>query len=428
MSGNVISRRLYKTYIVLPLLIYACLMYRMLESTCDKQQIPNEETVALDSFYDPTSRKIMQFYGNRTDKLFEIVQDYKEIEQRRTEVLKSLKNFISKNVSKHADENSVSEIKYLLDNLASFESHGSRRIYTKADTISFVKRPRYLINCSNIHEVHLITKIGHGVSKQTFKADFNGIPVAVKMVTRHQSEVKSCIDKINDNHPKKNELRSKCFVFPSMKLMKEILLLEQISHPGFVQLLGYCIRNEESETTDLTERGIVSVFELGERVMYYNLQTLTWQQRLTIATELSDFLNYLEHSPLGSLRIRDFKEDHFLMINNSLKMIDLDDVDNLEPACHVYVSADTQAELARNGKHNGCDFDLTCQRGMCIGFNAKQNMKFMNKLFFKRLLFPTLFPKVISQETGSLLAEIDSNHLTAGRLSQKLLQIKDMIQ
>ncbi|XP_045201953.2 extracellular tyrosine-protein kinase PKDCC-like [Mercenaria mercenaria] len=424
MFGYVISRRLYKTYIVLPLIIYACLMYRMLENTCRKQMV-NEEILRYGNQYDPTSRKIMQVYGNHTENLLEIVEDYIDIQQRRQQVIQSLRHFISSGEFSLLEENSISGLDTLITKKVLNNPTETKAILNHVDTINYVKRPRYLINCSNIHEVRLLSKIGHGVSKQTFKADFRGMPVAVKMVTRHQSEVKSCIDKINEGHQRKGELRSRCFVFPTMKLMKEILLLEQVSNPGFARLLGYCVRNEESETTDLTERGIVSVFELGERVMFYNLQTLTWQHRLRLATELAEFLNYLEHSPLGSLRIRDFKEEHFLMINDSLKMIDLDDVDNLEPACHVYVSADAQDELIKSGKSNGCEFDLTCDRGLCVGFNAKQNMKFMNKLFFKKLLFPTVFPKIISQEVGSLLADIDSNKLSGATLSYRLYELQN---
>lgn len=394
----------------------------MLDTMCNRENTTSEHIVDVKNIHDPTSRKIMQYFGNRTEKLFEIVQDYKHLEQRRQQIMNALSKFISKDELQLADYNSINDMKNIINSIET-KTKGTPR---KTDTSTYVTKPRHLIDCSNIHEVNLISKIGHGVSKQAFKAEYRGMYVAVKMVTRHQSEVKSCIDNINDGHTRKDELRSRCYVFPTMKLMKEILLLEQLSHPGFVPLLGYCVRNEESETTDLTERGIASVFDLGERVLLYNLQTLTWQHRLRLATELSDFLDYLEHSPLGSLRIRDFKEDHFLMINNSLKMIDLDDVDNLEPSCNVYVSADTQAEFARFGKSNGCEFDLTCQMGMCVGFNAKQNMKFMNKLFFKRLLFPTVFPKLISQETGSLLADIDSNQISAADVSQKLLELRQI--
>lgn len=424
MFTYVISRRLLKTYIILPLFVYACLMYRMLESSCNQNQISTGSTLmSLRNKYDATSRKIMQIYGNRTDKLTAIIQEYKALEESRRQMVSTLRHIVSHEELVNDGENDI-ELNSLIADMEPVRTLKDPHQETHVDFANAVSNPRHIINCSNIHEVNLQSKIGHGVSKQTFKAVFRGKHVAVKMVTRHQSEVKTCIERINDSHPKKDELRSRCFVFPTMKLMKEILLLEQLNHPGFVKLLGYCVRNEESETTDLTERGVVSVFELGERVVFYSLQTLTWQQRLKHAMELADFLAYLEHSPLGSLRIRDFKEDHFLLVNGALKMIDLDDVDNLEPSCNVYVSADTQAELAKRGKTNGCEFDLTCQKGMCIGFNAKQNLKFMNKLFFKHLLFPTVFPSHISQDMGALLADLDSFIVTASDVYYRLKTIQ----
>lgn len=48
---------------------------------------------------------------------------------------------------------------------------------------------------------------------------------------------------------------------------------------------------------------------------------------------MADLLTYLHNSPLGSLVVADLKEGHLVMINDSLKLIDLDDVNNVEPSC-----------------------------------------------------------------------------------------------
>ena len=63
------------------------------------------------------------------------------------------------------------------------------------------------------------------------------------------------------------------------------------------------------------------------------LQILPWPTRLRHATEMASLLQYLEFSPLGSLVVPDFKEGHLIMVNDSLKLIDLDDVNNVEPEC-----------------------------------------------------------------------------------------------
>ncbi|KAH9512776.1 hypothetical protein Btru_038170, partial [Bulinus truncatus] len=252
-------------------------------------------------------------------------------------------------------------------------------------------------NCSSISSMRIRSKIGHGVSKQAFLADYHGLHVAIKMVTRHIHELKTCLEQLrqqklaqeilsryeghfdragpgwedersaprlknspeddsNSNFSDKSKggrserhfragslplptvsitsfERQKCYTFPTARLMKEILLSQQLSHHNLVKLLGYCVRSEESESTDISEHGVVSVFELGSHFVLDNLQILPWPTRLRHALEMADLLNYLEHSPLGSLIVPDFKEGHLLMVNDSLKLIDLDDVNNLEPEC-----------------------------------------------------------------------------------------------
>ena len=395
-------------------------MYRVLDGTCLETETIDIKTRTSDFLpSDLPSRKIMQLTRNDNSSLIlELAQEYDNLERQRKYVLQTMNKLIEENAENLKDSNNAGEFQQLFDN--NFDVAKSYVITQHQSPYDGIIRPKYIINCTNIHQVRLHKKIGHGVSKQTFASEFNGVPVAVKMVTRHQGEVKTCIEQINVNHPKKEQMRSRCFVFSTMKLMKEILLLEQLNHPGFAQLLGYCIRNEESDTTDLRERGVVSVFELGERFLLHDIHMLSWQERVIHAMELADFLHYLEYSPLGSLRVRDFKEEHFLLVNNSLKMIDLDDVDNLEPSCNTYVNIETQSSNLKQGRSSGCEFSLPCQRGLCVGFNAKQNMKFMNKLYFKRLLYPTVFPRDISGEVGNLLGELDSDMLTANLFYKRL--------
>lgn len=62
---------------------------------------------------------------------------------------------------------------------------------------------------------------------------------------------------------------------------------------------------------------------------------------------MADLLRYLENSPLGSLVVPDFKEGHLVMVSDSLKLIDLDDVNNLEPECDV-----------REGKESTCPYKI----------------------------------------------------------------------
>ena len=407
------TRRTYKPYLILPLVLYGFIMYRFLDNACTSNPALTLRPTDIPVHLNEVSALLTRMPGghdNISDLVSWLIKDSEAFKIKGRDILSSLKLIVKSGLNENV-------------NFVKKTEPTPIRLPNQFPTEHFDSQSNNLIYCANIHEIQLQTKIGHGFSKQTFQGDFRGRPVAVKMVTRHQSEVKSCIETVNMSLPEADSQRSRCFVFSSMKLMKEILLLHQLKHPGFVQLLGYCVRNEESDTTDLNERGIVSVFELGSRLVAYNLQSLTWREKLKMSSELADFLDYLEHSPLGSLRVRDFKEEHFLLVNGSLKMIDLDDVDNLEPSCNIYISLKTQEHNQVGNNETPCQFNLSCQKGMCIGFNARQNMKMMNKLFFKILLFPTIYPSHISGKVGSILADIDDSAISAAVLRDKLLAL-----
>lgn len=245
------------------------------------------------------------------------------------------------------------------------------------------------------------------------------------MVTRHQADVTNCLRNLPHNDVSR---RHECFVFPNMKLMKEILLLEQMDHPGFIKLLGYCVRSEESDSTDLSEHGVTAVYEYGKRLNVESLKSHTFDNRLRYAIDLADFLSYLDNSPLGSLRIRDFKESHFLLVSNSIKMIDLDDVDNLEPSCDIYY--DTPGIIYSNktkARTTTCGFNLPCYMGLCIGFNAKNNLKMIHRLFLSRLLHPKLFPSIVSERLSNVLARIDTSNISAFELVKQLSYMKKIL-
>ena len=231
------------------------------------------------------------------------------------------------------------------------------------------KRQRYDFNCSNIPHISLRRRVGHGVSKQVFLGEYQDRRIAVKMVTKTVYDVTTCMKQLAKDGRTTKEDRDKCYIFPNMKLMKEILLLQQVDHPNFMQMLGFCVRSEETETTDLSEHGVVAVFEYGTRFFTSTLQTWTWEARIKAAIDLADFLDYLERSPIGSLKIADFKEAHFLLAGNTIKMTDLDDVDNIEPTCKA--SASSGKDLTRGY----CQYGLRCVAALCIGHNAKQNLK-----------------------------------------------------
>lgn len=207
-------------------------------------------------------------------------------------------------------------------------------------------------------------KIGHGVTKSVYLgrnvSEFDGTqrPVAVKMVTRNSLDVTNCMRQLPANADTAAG-RRRCFVPANMKLMKEILLLNQLRHRGLVPLLGYCVRSEETESTSLQDHGVLAVYEYGTHFYAAAMKDWSLYRRLDTAMQLADLVAYLHRSPLGSLRVSDFKETHFLLLDKGRRIVmtDLDDVTSAQPSC-------------RNSRlTDGLDVTSTnCPYGLQVGY------------------------------------------------------------
>ena len=225
--------------------------------------------------------------------------------------------------------------------------------------------PRYQFNCSNIHQINIIQTLGRGVSKQALLGVYEGRKVVVKMASLSSQDIVSCLTE----NPQSPEWRSRCIGFPNMKIMKEILLLQQLDHPNILDLLGFCVRSEETESMSLLDHGVIAVYEYAQELKVSAMERWTFSRRLDTAIQMMDFAVYLEHSPLGSLKLPDFKTSHFRLVGETTKFIDFDDVNNLEPSC-----SDRNSSSKTIPTPPPCKFGLSCVNGDCRGFNAKINI------------------------------------------------------
>ncbi|PIK42283.1 putative extracellular tyrosine-protein kinase PKDCC [Apostichopus japonicus] len=163
--------------------------------------------------------------------------------------------------------------------------------------------------------------VGRGTTKTAFKSTFAGQTVVVKMVTDNVKDIVACKKKKGAHNI------NSCFKFAQYKIMKEIALLEQLRHPNVAQLLGSCIRNE----VDKNDRVMV-VMELGKPV---DIRKMGWPMQLQVSLNMAELLHYFHNSPIGSIRIGDFKRDQFRLINGTVKISDLDDLTVEEQSCDV---------------------------------------------------------------------------------------------
>ena len=88
-------------------------------------------------------------------------------------------------------------------------------------------------------------------------------------------------------------------------------------------------------STSLQDHGVVAVYEYATHFYATAMKQWTLDRRLDTAVQLADLAAYLQRSPLGSLRVADFKETHFLLLDEGRRIVmtDLDDVTSAEPAC-----------------------------------------------------------------------------------------------
>ena len=234
-----------------------------------------------------------------------------------------------------------------------------------------------VFNCSNIAHIQIRHKVGQGVTKQVFLGVYKKHKVAVKMITKSSIDVKSCIAQFtHDGYTVTDSIKRKCFDLASYKMMKELLLLQQLQHPNILKLLGFCLRSEETESLSLEDHGLILVYEFGLPFYISSVRRWPWHLRHKTALELTHLLDYLQHSPVGSLIIADFKSDHFLMKDGHIKLIDLDDLTSEEPRCKQ-----------PSEDKSPCSYNLQCNANKCDGFNAIHNLYNFNKLFFSKLLY-----------------------------------------
>lgn len=139
------------------------------------------------------------------------------------------------------------------------------------------EKRRFRFGCPNIDGITIKRKLGHGVSKQVYLGLYKGEKMAVKMVTRNLMDVTRCLKRketldaaaaaaagasqpltLNDAGTIRSN-PAECHILPNMKLMKEILILNQLEHPNLLRLLGYCVRSEETDSTSLQDHGVIAL-------------------------------------------------------------------------------------------------------------------------------------------------------------------------
>uniref|UniRef100_A0A8C2EH96 Extracellular tyrosine-protein kinase PKDCC n=1 Tax=Cyprinus carpio TaxID=7962 RepID=A0A8C2EH96_CYPCA len=248
------------------------------------------------------------------------------------------------------------------------------------------------IGCEELSGIKAVDFLGSGYTKTVLKAALSqGLFVALKSVNHQGTDMRLCMEDFQDSQG--------CNELVSFKLRKEIVLLQRLQHTNIVELKGQC---QDSALVG----GITAVLEQGMPLQMIQLLQSPWEERFRVCLGLVQLLQYLSHSPLGSVALLDFQPRQFVMVSGELKLTDLDDASIQEPACQE--DSDCLLQFPLRNFTLRCSFSRTCE-----GLNEMRNLYNAYRYFFTYLLphqAPPLLKPLIHQimnSTGELKQSIN---------------------
>ena len=262
-----------------------------------------------------------------------------------------------------------------------------------------------MVRCDNLDELVLGDKLGNGWQKEAWVGHFRGRKVVVKVIIPGGQRVQLCLE---SGHP-----LTYCHYYSSLISLYEILINEQLDHPGIIKPLGYCIRDVENppeEQEPPLKRGVITVYEFGDKL--YPKSVTNFTEKMLFTYQFADLLDYFEHSPIGSLFISDLHSGNVVQIDGQLKASDIEESWVTERRCGSGV--DTKP----------CLFGLKCKHGECLGFNAKIMMNKTTNSFLKTWLRGNNGSE-FENELSEISTALSKDILTAAQLRTKMKDIVD---
>ncbi|XP_076100653.1 extracellular tyrosine-protein kinase PKDCC-like isoform X1 [Mytilus galloprovincialis] len=216
-----------------------------------------------------------------------------------------------------------------------------------------LSRDRASLGCQDIVRMTNYRFLASGWTKAVYSANYNNKTYAVKTVFPQGRDISSCLEE--------GYLYDKCFYKAAKKLIKEISLLQTLTHPNIIQVFGFCITSDNLYDVSM-------VTELGDPVELIRLLQMSWEDRLKVAYDITKLLYFMSHNEFGTISINDFRRQQFVRVNGEIKLSDVDDIGFGDPICQ------TDDDCAVSFPNANFSLRISCQNLKCVGHNEKKNI------------------------------------------------------
>ncbi|XP_039283866.1 extracellular tyrosine-protein kinase PKDCC isoform X2 [Nilaparvata lugens] len=268
------------------------------------------------------------------------------------------------------------------------------------------------LDCSSLQDMLEVQSVAYGWTKAVYRAVLRGQAVAIKTVNMHGRDMMQCLGRgPHEAAQWQRPTSAECYRRAANKIIKEVAILIQLApHHSFIQVLGACVPDASGPVIVMTE--------LGEPLDTVQLLRLPWIKRLKLAKSIAEMLVRLAHSPLGSLAMNDLRRQQFVLVDDSLKLSDVDDVGMAEPHC----SRDNECHI-RSDNNTVID-GVSCVNRTCSGYNERLNIWRAGQHFIKQFL-PIDVPPFLESRTRALMDAYERRSPSAGWDAKRILVATD---
>eukprot|EP00118_Oscarella_pearsei_P009369 m.53943 g.53943 ORF g.53943 m.53943 type:complete len:885 (+) comp34291_c0_seq2:525-3179(+) len=229
-----------------------------------------------------------------------------------------------------------------------------------------------LLGCGHIDAIQIMGKVESELANGDMlihRGLYGAQEVIVKSVEPNSDFIRKCCRQMK---------RDVCVQLANYKLVREIVLLQDLQSDYVLKILGRCVRGD-FVSTDTARRGVALVTENAATLSLNMLQSLSWEDKLDVVKQVLALLDFLRHSPLGSMEIALFSVEKLVMTSGKVKLGQVSQLTSEEPSCGS--ASDCVISAQPFGPQPSCiNFH-------CVGHNSLANLQNAYDRIFAPLLW-----------------------------------------